>query len=217
MIIQTGASVPISGSFPQEAEARFPLDGGGWVSVGRGVIHCEYGFAGVSSSERSLEDHVLAWLEVCGNDGRVLRLERAVRANLLLELVRLGQPIDNTSELKPLLCGVRCWHDRRRYIPTVASGEDHRAYAFAYFAEGLAPLIDLLKGPLGLVVRVHPVEGGGIGGARSPRVTVQTTVWGPRVVLWPSLIHDALDPLMPLVAFQRTERRGEPQPFIQVV
>lgn len=213
----TNARMAISGSFPHEAESRFPLEGGRWLTFGRGTIHCEYGFLRAwSPYERSLEDHVSAWLEVSGSEGQVFRLERTIRANVLLELVRLGQPIADSEELRPFLRGIRCWHDQRCYVPTIIIDVDGRARPFAYFAEGLAPRIDLLKGHRGLVVRVHPVEGGGIGGVDAPKAVIQTS-WGPRVVLWSSPFGDALDESMSPSAFRLTTAKGEPQPLVAVV
>lgn len=195
---------------------RFPLEGGRWISFDRGMIECEFGFIRAwSPTEKSLEDHVLSWLVVCGSDGQVFRLERAIRANVFLELVRLGQPAQESRDLQPMLSGVRCWHDRRRYIPAVASAEDGSPLPVLYFAEGLAAELDLLKSPQGLVVRVRSVECGGAGGRRVPTVLVRT-LWGPRIILWPSLLHDSLDPTMPLTPFRQVRGVGRSQNLVKV-
>jgi hypothetical protein len=206
----------LKGTLHIDAETRFPVSDGSTICFARGSLACEYGFAAAAQrAERELEDRILGWLEVCDAAGSVYRAETLVRGNWLLELVRLGRPWRESPENSEILSGIRCCHDRRSYIPAFSRTEEGGPRAIAYFTEGLEARVDLLGHPGGLVVRVHPVRGGGIGAEDTPEVIVRT-LWGPRLILWPSLIHDAIDPTVPPAIFERTGRHGDPQTLVRV-
>src|SRR5262249_55644363 len=124
-------------------------------------------------------------------DGHAYRLERLLDGSCFLEALRLSQPQwPNLDTSVPLLEGIHCRCDSRRYIPAVTHS-DNGYMAFAYWTKSLSARLDLLKDNWGagdeLVIRVHPVAVGAIGARDVPTVVVQTNC-APMLILWPELL-----------------------------
>lgn len=204
---------------PVETRLSFPLDDGCRLSFERGTIRCAVGFFRLPKESQSEWDWVLARLDVADATGRVHRLERRLIANLFLELVRMADGHSHKfKEPTLVLEGIRCAYDHRVYIPTAALVEG-RVQAFAYWAKGLWVDIDLLKYRLGqwdrLVIRVHEVEGGALGGVRAPTITVESD-WAVKVIVWPSLLMSCYEPIGEQPVFAATGESAEPQETVTV-
>jgi hypothetical protein len=202
---------------PVDNKLSFPVIDGSELVLHRGAIECEVHYQKVPrEGTRHSWDSVACQLFIVDRDGHELSLERLIGANAFLELVRTSR-YDPTGELRPLVEGLRCYHDHRIWIPTVGrvSGE---LVAIAYWAKQLDAVIDLLSWRLGewdhLAIRIHTVPYGAIGLRPSPTICVATD-WAAKVVLWPSLLSMARGPIGEEPVFKPTGAVGTPQPLVE--
>jgi hypothetical protein len=212
---QRDEDVVLSTFLPVETRLSFPLVDGRRLNFERGTIRCGVSFSRLPRDPQWEWDWVLGRVDVTDAEGHVYRLERSVNAKFLLELVRMARG-HSLQEPKLVLDNIRCAHDNRVYIPTAAL-VDGRVQAFAYWAKGLWVSIDLLTYRLGewdqLLIRVHEVEGGALGGERAPTITVGTD-WAVKVIVWPSLLMGCYGPVGDQPVFAATGQSAKPQEIV---
>ncbi|MCC6177957.1 MAG: hypothetical protein IT305_21870 [Chloroflexi bacterium] len=199
----------LGGVLPLEAELRCPIAGGGELVLGPGTVACDVGL--LEPPPPGYEDeHVwfVARVELADAQGRLLRADVPFSSHAFVEMLHHGAPTRPGSGT-PLLPEVRCFSDRRRWLPIlVQSAGTWKAYA--YWEKYLHLTVSLRRGDAGmpaLVLDVPPREIGGVGADPVPAAAVAGDL----------LVRSILAPLDPLrgsphsVTFRLTGEVGRPQ------